>query len=169
MNVKNSLMYPSTSTSLRLQNCNSEGCPPKFCRRQTKEDTSTQGYGWLRQQISLLCTTSISSNPSKPCRRQAKEDIQCKATAGFASKISLFMYYVYRIQSLEYPQQRYTGFTSNVFKRLEAHNKGQVSHTSKYKPWKILNYFVFTDERKAKEFEVYLKSGSGRAFAQKHF
>ncbi len=79
------------------------------------------------------------------------------------------MYYVYRLQSLSHPNQKYTGFTANIKERLESHNNGQVSHTSKYKPWKILNYFVFFDEKKAKAFEKYLKSGSGRAFAQRHF
>ena len=79
------------------------------------------------------------------------------------------MYYVYRLKSIESPKQNYTGFTTDVSKRLDAHNNGQVSHTSKYKPWKLMNYFTFLDEKKAKEFEVYLKSGSGRAFAKKHF
>lgn len=79
------------------------------------------------------------------------------------------MYFVYRLQSVEYPEHKYTGFTSNISNRLESHNNGQVSNTSKYKPWKMVNYFSFDDEKKAKEFEVYLKSGSGRAFAQKHF
>jgi len=79
------------------------------------------------------------------------------------------MYYVYRLQSIKYSEQKYTGFTSDVFRRLEAHNNGQVTHTSKYQPWKLRNFFAFTDENKAREFELYLKSGSGRAFAQKHF
>ena len=79
------------------------------------------------------------------------------------------MHYVYQLQSLQYPQERYTGFTSDVFKRLDSHNTDQVSHTSKYKPWKLVNYFAFSDEKKAREFEFYLKSGSGRAFASKHF
>ncbi len=79
------------------------------------------------------------------------------------------MFYVYRLQSIEHPEQKYTGYTSDVFTRLKCHNAGQVSHTSKYKPWKLLNYFAFLDEKKAREFELYLKSGSGRAFAQKHF
>ena len=60
-------------------------------------------------------------------------------------------------------------FTEDVLKRLEAHNHGQSSHTSKYKPWKLFNYFAFESEVKAKAFEKYLKSGSGRAFAKKHF
>jgi predicted GIY-YIG superfamily endonuclease len=79
------------------------------------------------------------------------------------------MFYVYRLQSIEQPEQEYTGFTSEISKRLASHNAGQVLYTSKYKPWKLVNFFAFGDEKKAKEFEFYLKSGSGRAFAKKHF
>ena len=79
------------------------------------------------------------------------------------------MFFVYRLQSVEHPEEKYTGFTRDVPQRLLAHNNGQVPHTLKYKPWKLINSFAFADEKKAKEFEAYLKSGSGRAFAQKHF
>lgn len=79
------------------------------------------------------------------------------------------MYFVYRLQSIEHSEQKYTGFTTDVDKRLVMHNFGQVSHTSKYKPWKLINYFAFLTEIKAREFEAYLKSGSGRAFSIKHF
>ena len=79
------------------------------------------------------------------------------------------MSYVYRLQSIEHPEEIYTGFTSDVQKRLLAHNNGQVPYTSGNKPWILINSFAFNDENKAKEFEHYLKSGSGRAFAQKHF
>ena len=79
------------------------------------------------------------------------------------------MYYVYQLSSVEHPDQKYTGFTSDVSKRLDVHNAGQVPHTSKYKPWKLMNYFAFADEKKAEAFETYLKSGSGRTFIKKHF
>ena len=84
-------------------------------------------------------------------------------------RTKILMHYVYILQSIEYPEQKYTGFTGDVLKRLEVHNNGQVAHTSKYKPWKLLNYFAFIDESKARAFEIYLKSGSGRAFAKRHF
>ncbi len=79
------------------------------------------------------------------------------------------MYYVYQLQSVNDPEQRYTGYTTSIESRLSEHNNGQVSHTSKFKPWKLKNYFVFTNETTAKNFETYLKSGSGRAFSKKHF
>jgi predicted GIY-YIG superfamily endonuclease len=47
------------------------------------------------------------------------------------------------------------------------HNAGGSVHTSKYKPWGLVSYHAFADERRAREFEFYLKSGSGKAFANK--
>ena len=79
------------------------------------------------------------------------------------------MFYVYILKSIPHPEQRYLGFTSDLRKRLEDHNCGKTSHTSKYMPWKIANYFAFETAEKARAFEDYLKSGSGHAFAKKHF
>jgi predicted GIY-YIG superfamily endonuclease len=57
--------------------------------------------------------------------------------------------------------------TSDVEKRLVAHNAGQSQHTAKFRPWKLVGYLAFIDEDKASKFEKYLKTGSGRAFAAK--
>jgi predicted GIY-YIG superfamily endonuclease len=78
-------------------------------------------------------------------------------------------HYVYVLRSISHPDQFYTGLCSNVEARVEAHNSGQSPHSSKYKPWKILTYQWFEDERSAAAFERYLKSGSGRAFSAKRF
>ncbi|MBK1876882.1 GIY-YIG nuclease family protein [Pelagicoccus mobilis] len=77
------------------------------------------------------------------------------------------MFYVYQLQSFEHPTQRYTGYTEDVQARLVAHNNGQSPNTAKHKPWQLVNYFAFSDENTARDFEDYLKSGSGRAFANK--
>lgn len=77
------------------------------------------------------------------------------------------MTYVYLIQSVKFPSQRYIGLTSNLNKRLQSHNWGQSPHTAKYKPWKMVSYIAFSEEAKAHEFEQYLKSGCGRSFAKK--
>lgn len=79
------------------------------------------------------------------------------------------MKYVYLLQSIPRPDQRYVGLTSDVDKRLAAHNAGQSPHTAEYRPWVLITYHAFTDEAKASAFEKYLKSGSGRAFVSKHF
>jgi predicted GIY-YIG superfamily endonuclease len=75
--------------------------------------------------------------------------------------------YVYILQSLSDPRQYYTGLCADVQKRLAGHNAGQSPHTSKYKPWQLLSAHYFADSKVAAEFERYLKTGSGRAFAAK--
>ena len=79
------------------------------------------------------------------------------------------MFYVYILQSSGERERFYQGVTRDLKARLDLHNAGHVSHTSKFKPWTIKNYFAFEDEQKAYAFERYLKSGSGRAFAKRHF
>ncbi len=76
-------------------------------------------------------------------------------------------YYVYILQSVETPQHFYTGFTENPESRLESHNAGQVPYTSKYKPWRVKTAIAFTDRQRDIDFERYLKTPSGRAFAKK--
>jgi putative endonuclease len=77
------------------------------------------------------------------------------------------MKYVYLLRSLADPTQRYTGVTGDLEARLRQHNTGESTHTSKYRPWKLVTYVCFQDDSRALEFERYLKSGSGQAFANK--
>jgi predicted GIY-YIG superfamily endonuclease len=78
-------------------------------------------------------------------------------------------YFVYILESILQPENYYTGQTKDVISRLKKHNEGGCPHTAKFKPWQIKNYFAFNSKEKALKFEKYLKSGSGKAFAQKHF
>lgn len=77
------------------------------------------------------------------------------------------MFYVYLLQSTGVVGQRYVGVTSSLKQRVAEHNAGKSPHTSKYGPWTLVTYIAFSDARKAEEFERYLKSGSGHAFARK--
>ena len=77
------------------------------------------------------------------------------------------MYYVYLIESISAQGERYLGMTTDLKEHLQEHNAGKSSHTSKFKPWKLITYIAFTDRAKAEAFERYLKSGSGHAFARK--
>ena len=79
------------------------------------------------------------------------------------------MYLVYSLQSLKDPARFYIGRTEDLGERLQLHNLGEVFHTAKWRPWKVVVVIHFEDERKAIAFERYLKSGSGRAFAKRHF
>lgn len=79
------------------------------------------------------------------------------------------MWYVYIIQSINLPDQKYIGISANLKQRLFDHNAGKSNHTSKFMPWKLEWYCAFPDKYKALKFEKYLKSNSGRAFANKRF
>ena len=79
------------------------------------------------------------------------------------------MYYVYLLQSINFPNEHYTGYTEDLQTRIKDHNTGKSTHTNKFKPWKIATYFVFENIQTAQDFEIYLKTGSGRAFLKKHF
>lgn len=76
-------------------------------------------------------------------------------------------YYAYILQSENDPKRFYTGFTDDLQTRLKIHNQGKCKHTSKYIPWKIKTAIAFTDKDQAMEFEKYLKTSSGRAFAKR--
>ena len=77
------------------------------------------------------------------------------------------MHYVYLLRSLSNPKQAYIGCTSDLKDRLAAHNAGGSPHTSKYTPWHLVTYLAFDDKPQAIDFEAYLKTGSGQAFARK--
>ncbi|KAF0177815.1 MAG: excinuclease ABC C subunit domain-containing protein [Limisphaerales bacterium] len=78
-------------------------------------------------------------------------------------------HYVYILRSVANPDRHYVGLTDDLQERLGKHNAGEVTHTAKFKPWVIKTANAFRERERAAEFERYLKSGSGRAFARKHF
>jgi predicted GIY-YIG superfamily endonuclease len=78
-------------------------------------------------------------------------------------------HYAYILLAEADPARDYTGLTQDLEARLLAQNAGQVSHTSKYRPWRIETAIALRSREKAAAFESYLKSHSGRALATKHF
>ena len=87
--------------------------------------------------------------------------------AGAPRRWRMKFYYVYILQSEIDEKRFYTGFTEDLDSRLKSHNSGKSYHTSKYRPWRVKTAIVFDDQQKALDFEKYLKSPSGRAFAKK--
>lgn len=79
------------------------------------------------------------------------------------------MKYVYLLESISHSGKRYVGIAHDLNKRFREHNAGKSPHTAKFKLWKIVIAIRFADDRKADTFEKYLKSGSGHAFAKRHF
>jgi len=78
-------------------------------------------------------------------------------------------FYVYILVSESDASRHYTGLTCDLSGRLGDHNRGHCPHTAKFKPWRIETAVSFSSETKARTFEKYLKSGSGREFARRHF
>jgi putative endonuclease len=78
-------------------------------------------------------------------------------------------FYVYILVSKVNPAAHYTGVTQNLRERVQDHNRGACPHSSKYRPWRLETAVAFRSESKAYKFEQYLKSGSGREFARRHF
>ena len=77
------------------------------------------------------------------------------------------MHTVYKI-ILKADNKIYIGCTNNLKDRIKRHKKGYVPATADRLPIKLEFYFAIHDKYKAFEFEKYLKSGSGRAFINKH-
>jgi predicted GIY-YIG superfamily endonuclease len=50
---------------------------------------------------------------------------------------------------------------------MRLHNSGAVKATRPHLPWKLVWYGAFHTEKEARDFERYLKTGSGKAFAYK--
>ena len=79
------------------------------------------------------------------------------------------MIYVYLIESVYYQSHHYVGITDALKQRLAHHNEGKSPHTRKFRPWNLVSYIAFADEKTALAFEKYLKSGSGKTFLKRHF
>ena len=77
------------------------------------------------------------------------------------------MWKVYLLRCID--GTHYTGYTANLKERLKRHHRGDVSYTSSRLPIQLITYIAFSDKYKALAFEKYLKSGSGKAFANKRF
>jgi predicted GIY-YIG superfamily endonuclease len=68
--------------------------------------------------------------------------------------------FVYVLKNHESPPRYCTGVTSHVPTRHAEHNAGRCTHTSKRHPWSIDLVIEFPDERRAVDFERYLKSSN---------
>jgi putative endonuclease len=78
------------------------------------------------------------------------------------------MVYVYILLSSKF-HLFYFGSTRDLKIRVALHNSGKVKSTSPYIPWELVWYAGFKTEKEARNFELYLKTGSGKAFAYKRF
>lgn len=71
------------------------------------------------------------------------------------------MFIVYVLRSIS-TGRLYVGFTEDLDKRLAAHNRGEVSSTKAYRPWKIIFYECYINKADALRRERYLKTTAGK-------
>ncbi|KKR68209.1 MAG: GIY-YIG catalytic domain protein [Microgenomates group bacterium GW2011_GWA2_40_6] len=69
------------------------------------------------------------------------------------------MFYVYVLQSQK-DRKLYTGYSSDLKRRITEHNQGLVSSTKNRRPLKLIYYQAFVSEIDARREEKHLKSGS---------
>ena len=81
--------------------------------------------------------------------------------------ICAIMWYVYILRCRG--DLYYTGCTNNIDERIDRHKKGHIHFTRSRLPVALVSYCAFKDKYNAFEFERYLKTGSGKAFAKRHF
>jgi predicted GIY-YIG superfamily endonuclease len=85
------------------------------------------------------------------------------------SNLTEDFYYVYILVTEADGETHYTSITRDLAAGLSKHNQGAYVQTSKNRPWKIAIAIAFRSEAKAQRIEHYLKTGSGREFARRHF
>lgn len=72
-------------------------------------------------------------------------------------------YYVYILESCK-DNRWYTGYTSNLRKRLSEHQNGYTYSTRFRRSWKLIYYEASLSETDAIAREKYLKSGMGKRY-----
>jgi len=70
------------------------------------------------------------------------------------------MFYVYILKGKN--NKLYKGSTSDLRKRFSSHNSGKVRSTKSARPWKLIYYEAFTNNKSARKEELFLKTGKGR-------
>jgi len=73
------------------------------------------------------------------------------------------MFYTYILYSLK-DNKLYTGYTSDLKKRVAEHNNGCISSTKYRHPLELIYFEGCLSDMDAKRREKYLKSGNGKIY-----
>ena len=71
------------------------------------------------------------------------------------------MFYIYLLESKK-DHHLYTGFTTDLKKRLNEHNQGLNFSTKSYIPWSLVYYEACLNKKDAERREKYLKTTQGK-------
>lgn len=84
-----------------------------------------------------------------------------KAKLGYT--IDVYYTYILKLKN----NRLYVGYTKNLKERMFKHNRGGVRNAINNKPVELVFYAACTLSKKARSFEKYLNSSSGKAFSNK--
>ncbi len=70
-------------------------------------------------------------------------------------------FYVYILHNLD-KKFIYTGYSEDIKKRFETHNKGEVTSTKTYLPLTLIHYEAYSNMKDAKRREEYFKTTKGK-------
>jgi len=149
---------PVRASRLRSQP-SGERSLPRHSKRSCEAGPYLNYANYARASHSLFTLNLLYPSPNN----------RTKWPFGKAANAMLDTYYVYILESIHQPLRHYTGMTQDLTDRLKKHNEGGCPHTAKFRPWRLRTAISFHERARAAEFEKYLKSHSGRAFAAKHF
>ena len=125
--------------------------PATVGRRRAYAQRATASQGELRQSF-VSASVARRHSFSDGTRTQS-----AKATK---------MFYVYILKCVN--NRLYIGCTDDLKDRIRRHKNGLVPATRNLLPIKLIFVACFPNKYLAYKFEKYLKSGSGRAFLNKH-
>ncbi len=133
--------------------------PRRGAQRALSEDGPTILQSAISSKIAVFAT-----------RSQLANDFSNDSGIGLASVAFVppdpkrFVYIIPSRRS----QRPSVGLTSNIERRLTAHNLGGNRSTASHAPWELIVSMAFATEPDAALFERYLKSSSGRAFVRRY-
>jgi len=73
------------------------------------------------------------------------------------------MFYIYMLRSKK-DNKLYTGYTDDLRKRFNRHNKGDIVSTSFRRPFELIYYEASINQQDATAREKYLKTGMGKRY-----
>lgn len=79
---------------------------------------------------------------------------------GSRNSTAIIFHYIYLLESLKF-NELYIGYTTDLRKRIEEHNRGLNLSTKPYIPWRLIYYEAYKNEKDAKRREGYLKTNQG--------
>lgn len=75
-------------------------------------------------------------------------------------------FYTYILQSIKH-EDLYVGYTTDLKERLKKHNNGFNVSTKSHRPWILIFYEAYRNEKDAKRREKYLKTSQGSRLSKR--